>query len=226
MTRRERKENKIEQRREWAEKRAKKADQEYKTGKALGETIPLGQPILIGHHSEKSHRNAIKKLHGYADRALENDKMKEHHLSTAARIQTQLDTTIFSDDPDAIEQLQKKLARLEALRSRIKEINKAIKDKVDIELTEAEKKELDSLQKVWGSRSFPAYTLTNLGGRIRDIKKRIESLATKKKRYVTLAGVAEDGKLNHGKTWVCKDKDILTHDLPVQWIGKLICYVY
>jgi len=226
MTRRERKENKIKQRREWAEKRAEKADQEYKTGKALGETIPLGQPILIGHHSETSHRNVIKKLHGYADRALENDKMKEHHLIVADGIEHQLSNTIFSDDPDAVEQLQKKLARLEAARNRIKEINKALKKETDIELTEAEKKELDSLQKVWGSRSFPAYTLVNLGGRIRNIKKRIESLVTKKKRYVTLAGVAEDGKLNHGKTWICKDKDILTHDLPVQWIGKLICYVY
>lgn len=38
---------------------------------AKAEMVPFGQPILVGHHSEKTHRSHLKKLHGLQDKAVE-----------------------------------------------------------------------------------------------------------------------------------------------------------
>ena len=53
MTTRERKERKIEKREEWASARETKANQAQLAGSRAIEGIPFGQPVLIGHHSER-----------------------------------------------------------------------------------------------------------------------------------------------------------------------------
>lgn len=42
----------------------------YQRSKELTDGIPLGQPILVGHHSEKRHRGAIKKAQAAATRSV------------------------------------------------------------------------------------------------------------------------------------------------------------
>ena len=59
MTRRERLERKLEKRQEWAEKAEARSTARYKAARAAVENIPFGQPILVGHHSERRHRAAI-----------------------------------------------------------------------------------------------------------------------------------------------------------------------
>lgn len=176
MTRRERKERKLQRRLDWAESRDKKADQEYEAGKKMADAIPLGQPILVGHHSEKRHRNHIKKIQGHSSKAVEYSDMADHHREKADNLRRQLDTTIFSDDPDAVERLQEKIEKLERQRNRMKEINKALKAGKEIQLSSAEKKMLDANKKCWGDYKFMPYEFTNLGGRIRQAKKRLEKL--------------------------------------------------
>ncbi|HAO14890.1 MAG TPA: hypothetical protein DDE71_04930, partial [Tenacibaculum sp.] len=39
--------------------------------------IPFGQPILVGHHSEKRHRRTIEKAHRAMDKCLEESKKAE-----------------------------------------------------------------------------------------------------------------------------------------------------
>lgn len=63
MTRRERLERKLELRREWAEKREAKAAAAFQASHDMVSVIPMGQPILIGHHSENGHRALLA---GYA----------------------------------------------------------------------------------------------------------------------------------------------------------------
>ncbi len=46
----------------YSENREKEGDAAYKTVKAIQEHIPLGQPILVGHHSEGRHRRDLKKM--------------------------------------------------------------------------------------------------------------------------------------------------------------------
>ena len=43
--------------------------------------IPFGQPILVGHHSEKRHRRTIEKAHRAMDKCLEESKKAEEHES-------------------------------------------------------------------------------------------------------------------------------------------------
>src|SRR4051794_4138295 len=56
VTRRERLERRAERLRGWADGRDAKADAAYEASRAATEHIPFGQPILIGHHSERGHR--------------------------------------------------------------------------------------------------------------------------------------------------------------------------
>lgn len=51
---------------ERAERRLEKAQQaaenSLKRAREIGSHIPMGQPILVGHHSEKRHRRDLEKI--------------------------------------------------------------------------------------------------------------------------------------------------------------------
>jgi len=52
MTTRERREARAARLREWADKREAKAQAGFQAVHDLADSIPMGQPILVGHHSE------------------------------------------------------------------------------------------------------------------------------------------------------------------------------
>lgn len=56
MTYRERREAKAARLREWAAKRDGKSAASFARSAAIADNIPLGQPILVGHHSERHAR--------------------------------------------------------------------------------------------------------------------------------------------------------------------------
>lgn len=125
MTRRERMEAKAEKRREWAEGRRAKSDAAFKAVRLIADNIPLGQPILIGHHSEKHARRDQEKIHNGMTRALESRDMAKMHDSKASELERRLEACIFSDDPDAIEALEARAAELDAEADQENAINKA-----------------------------------------------------------------------------------------------------
>lgn len=188
MTRRERLERKLAKRREWAESRKAKADAAYKTARGIVGNIPMGQPVLIGHHSEKRHRRDLERADNAMSRMVESSKMADHHISKAGGIADQLDRSIFSDDPDALDQLQARIVELEAERERRKAANKAYTkggwDAVAAVLPP------DQLARAHRSMAacpyervpFPPYSLQNLGARIRTAKKRIEEVKREQAR--------------------------------------------
>lgn len=183
MTRRERLQNRLEKRLDWAESRHHKAESHFNSAHNLTKDIPFGQPILVGHHSEKRHRRTLDRADSNMRNGCESENMAKHHESKAIGIEHQLETSIFSDDSDAIEQLEAKVTALEAERNRNTALNKLIRKEMKTGLqpgwmdrigaTEAEKREIVSLAKCWGSPLFPAYVNANLGGRIRQAKARI-----------------------------------------------------
>ena len=116
MTRRERKESRLARRKEWAEKRDQKATDAYETTDKLASQIPMGQPILVNHHSEKKHRNHLKKIDNTMRKSVESSDMAKHHRSKAAGIAEQLDNSIFSDDTDVVERLEVRIAERKAQR--------------------------------------------------------------------------------------------------------------
>jgi len=144
------------------ESRAKKArtqsDSTLNQVRREREYIPLGQPILVGHHSEKRHRNHLAKLENRERRGWEESEKSEYYDDKAERIRRNIETdaVISSDDPDAITKLQAKLIKLEEERTAIKEFNKKARKE--------------------GTEQAPAYLLKNLGGNIKSVKTRIQNL--------------------------------------------------
>ena len=79
MTRRERLERRAEKRREWAESRSQKAAESWSAARAATAGIEFGQPILVGHHSERRHRGALKRQDAAMRKASEHSDMAAAH---------------------------------------------------------------------------------------------------------------------------------------------------
>ena len=188
MTRRERLERKIEKRREWAEKAETRGQALHDQAHSMASIIPFGQPILVGHHSESRDRNYRNRIQNKFGAAFEQMDKAKHHIGKAAGLENQLERSIFSDDPDAIENLEAKVASLEAERERMKTINKLYR-KADVAGLAAISIEYESLKaklaeagSYWGSAPYLPYSLQNLGGRILDAKRRIETVKARNQR--------------------------------------------
>ena len=116
MTTRERREARAERLREWADKREAKAEALDKKAHDMAAMIPLGQPMMPGHHSYSADRNHRDRIHATAERAYENADKARSMAAKAANIEAATDASIFDDDPDAIEALEARIARAEAER--------------------------------------------------------------------------------------------------------------
>src|SRR5436305_853670 len=94
----------------------------------------MGQPILVGHHSEKRHRRDIAKIDNGMRKTIELGGKSAAQASAADEIEAQAAAAIYDDDPDAIERLTEKIARMEAKRAAVKakraEIRKAYREQL------------------------------------------------------------------------------------------------
>lgn len=188
-TRRERLEKKLENRRVWAQKRADLSLRLSQEATDMVSAIPMGQPILLGHHSERGHRRLLEKVDNKMCRAVESSNMAKYHNDKAAGLNRQLEKTIFSDDSDAIERLEEKIAGLEAERARNKAVNAIIRKK---KLTGDEK--LHQITELVGSESFakllledggfPAYKSGYISANIKRCRERIACIKSQQERTV------------------------------------------
>jgi len=180
MTRRERLERKLELRDEWAEKAKKRAEDRYSAAGAIANGIPLGQPVLIGHHSEKRHRRDLARIDNNMKKSFEETEKAEHHHEKANGLARQLDHSIYSDDNDAIEALEARIAENEAKAEENKKINSAWrKSGADglrsLGLSETVIAELAKRIRLYPWIKKPCNT-GNLRARIRSDKERIETI--------------------------------------------------
>lgn len=188
MTHRERLTRKMEKREEWADKAAEKSRAAFATAHKIADAIPFGQPILVGHHSEKHHRADIARMDSNMGRGCERADMAAHHTSAAAGIADALESSIYDDDPDALEALTARIAEREAEREKMKTVNKLYR-KADaaglaalgIDL-EALKKKLAEAGAYWGKAPHLPYELSNLSGRITADRKRLEYVKQRQQR--------------------------------------------
>jgi len=171
----------------WAEKREAKATAGFEKAHALGDMIPFGQPILVGHHSEGRHRRDIDRINTTGQRALENSRKANEMASKAANIRAAADHAIYSDDEDAVERITERIAEWEAERGRIKAYNAACKKagKCTAEalalLDGSQRASIASIAKVCAYQigpqgQFPSYATSNIGGRISTARKRLATL--------------------------------------------------
>ena len=165
--------------------RSKKAnndsDTAYKASRSAVEHIPFGQPILVGHHSERGHRNAIAKAHRAMDKSVELSQKSRHYANKASAVGT---GGIASDDPEAVIKLKEKLNNLVESQELMKAVNKAFRaggfDKIEeLELLKPNHLQAlkDTMERVsYMKRPFESYSLSNNSANIRRIKNRIKEL--------------------------------------------------
>ena len=189
MTYRERREARAARREAWAESRDRKAAASFAKAAAIADNIPLGQPILVGHHSEGRARRDQQRIEDGMFAGVAHSKMADHHERAAETIRQQLDRSIYSDDHDAIEKLEARIAGLEAERDAIKAFNAAArKAKGDTATITALVMALPAeLRESWESCAkyasyqmnggqFPSYATSNLSGNIKRNRDRLEKL--------------------------------------------------
>lgn len=195
MTRRERMERRLEKRREWADKASTKAQSACDTASQISMRFEMGQPILVGHHSEAKARRDQSRMDSCMRSACENTDKAKTHENKADNIEAALERTVFSDDDDAIEKLEARIKEREAeaehckfVNARYKKTTKAL-NTVDCAKVLAELVRLgnipasDAMQiaKKMGlcpyeRAPYPGYHLTNLRASIRRDQQRIEEI--------------------------------------------------
>lgn len=191
---RERQEAKADRLAEWAAKRAEKAEASLTQARAMGEAIPLGQPILVGHHSERADRRYRGRIDSTYRKAFEHGQKAESMAARSAGITAQLDRSIYSDDHDAIDRLNERIAELEAERDRVKAYNASCRQAAksggtgDLSLLDdRQRADILSTAKVCPYQigpggAFPAYHLSNLSGNIKRYRDRLAEVERRQEK--------------------------------------------
>lgn len=120
----------IERMRARADKKRAKAEAALASGRRIGDAIPMGQPILLGHHSQKRHERDIERMRGSFDKYTELSN--EAKALTRRADHAERNAAVSSDDPNAILKLRAKLAEEEAERVRMHAANAALRAGGDI----------------------------------------------------------------------------------------------
>ena len=102
----------------------KRADQARRRSDSYTDGIPMGQPILVGHHSEGRHRRALARSHDAMHKSIEERDKSDYYQQKAVSVGT---GGIASDDPEALSKLKTKLEKLENQRDSMKRINAAFR---------------------------------------------------------------------------------------------------
>lgn len=173
-TYRERREARAERLRGWADKREAAAAAVFQANRPItSDWAFITQP---------GHIPARARIIAQEDRQYESLRKAESMKGRADGIEAQLAGAIYSDDENAVEALQERIAGLEAERDRIKAYNATCrKGARDLSiLTDAEKRSLLGVLKFAPYQSkggaFPSYHLSNLSANINRNRKRLEEL--------------------------------------------------
>lgn len=175
----EKRQARIDRLNEAADRAEKRASDTYDSARKMSEAIPFGQPIIVGHHSERSDRNYRKRIDDKFESAFREQSKADELRAKAAAAEN--NTAISSDDPEAIQKLKDKLIGLEENQEKMKAINKYYKKNgtcigCDGISDESAEKLDNGAKKNYEGRPFPTYTLTNNNQNIRSIKLRINEL--------------------------------------------------
>lgn len=179
-TYRERRQAKAERLRDWADSREDKAETARARVDEIAGVIPMGQPILVGHHSEKRHRRDADRIHNGMSQAIEHQSKADEFRRRADGIEKAADRAVYSDDEDAVERLTERISGLEAERDVKKAANaKARKGVPPGEWSLSDEYAAQAMNnfKHWpGGTDIPFPDLKNLSANIRRNRKRLEAM--------------------------------------------------
>lgn len=180
-----------------AAKHSQESDRRYQSAHSISSMIPLGQPILVGHHSEDRHRRDIERIDNNMRKSIEHDKTAAYYQDKLAAMQA--NTAISSDDPDALDKLKDKLQGMEESQEYMKRINGYIRQVLKL----ADDKQVDALAEIsgmktaeaytllnprWGGKGYASYSLTNNNANMQRVKERITEIEAQHK------AIAEHGE--------------------------------
>lgn len=177
----EKKQARIDRYRERADKARQESQQLSQQSITMLEHIPPGQPILVGHHSEKAHRNLLDRADRKMGQAVAAAEKADYYEQKARAAEN--NTAISSDDPEALTKLEKKLESLQIAQTRMKQINAYYRKHGTCQgfhgLTAEQAEKLD--QRVengysWEKSPYPPYALSNNNQEIRRLQVRIKQL--------------------------------------------------
>ena len=199
---------------ERAEKAERRSSSAQRAASERADHIPMGQPILVGHHSERRHRRDLERIQRSMDKSIEEQQKAEELRRRAAAVGS---GGISSDDPSAVAQLEEKLRGLEGQRELMKATNAAwrkagkpapdnaegwepVREASGLAPEDIQKLRLDMARfGVLRDTPYPAYSLKNLGAEIRRVRTRIEELRE--------ADAAEAVDEDHGVCRMVEDPD-------------------
>ena len=173
---------------ELASKNSAKSSQSFDRGDRIADAIPFGQPILVGHHSEKHHRADLDRIHNSMRQGVELAKKAEYYEQRAESVGK---GGISSDDPDAVEKLREKLKKMENTQDMMKYINKVhasfLKDPSSLENANLPEKHKEFIrtykpQYSWEPHTFAPYQFQNNNGNMRRVRERIVELEKEQER--------------------------------------------
>ena len=182
-------EDRIERLRAKADKAQRLAESAMARARRMADVIPFGQPVLIGHHSEKRDRNYRARIDRTYRRAFDLEATAKHYRERAKAAEA--NKAISSDNPDAVTELTDKLDRLHARQTKMKAANAAWRKAGRPSFPDRD----------WGQNEAPhaPYELSNLSGNIRRIKERIKQLEQ--------AATAETVEEDHGLVKLVENVD-------------------
>jgi antirestriction protein ArdC len=186
-------EQKTEARKERYRARAEKlrglAKSRLDQARRMADVIPFGQPILVGHHSEKSDRRFRERIHQNFGKGFDLLKQADYYERRAKGVN---DYAISADDPDAVKKLNERVETLKTAQERMKAANAAIR-KHEKNGPEAQQAALEGLgfkpeqakslltPDVMGTVGFASYSLSNNNANIKRLEARIQTLEKARK---------------------------------------------
>lgn len=95
----------------------KRSDQAYKTAKEIGSFIPMGQPILVGHHSEGRHRRDIAKIDNAMRKSCAEDDKAKYYEGRA-------ETAEYTANGEKFKNVNYLLNRISDCNTKLRELNR------------------------------------------------------------------------------------------------------
>ncbi len=183
-----------------AERVEKRSEELLGQARTMASCIPMGQPIHVGHYSEGRDRRF---------RARIDDKMRagiaamDEAAALARRAEAAADNSaVYSDDPTAVDQLEARVAELEAQQTRWKSINARVRKlKVTRKTPELAKRLLEVLDEDecrelmagfahYGDQvAIASFQMSNNNANLNRLKQRLERV----KRNQSAADVEREG---------------------------------
>ena len=197
----ERRQNRKDRYEELADQNRQQSDERHDAARSIGNRIPMGQPILVGHHSERGHRADLKRIDNNMRKSVEHNAKARYYEDKAQTIDN--DRAIYSDDLEALQKLKQRLSDLEEHQAWMKTINKLCRSKkfTDEQIAEQLEDEYGCTASVvhgllnpqysYQKRGFQTWRLSNNNANIRRIKERIVRLEKAENEETTQQVIGE-----------------------------------